>query len=69
MAMTPEERKRAIREKGLTYKAIGNKARPKPLSANTIYANVHELPGAKSERARRLIARSIGKPYEEVYAA
>lgn len=68
MPMTPAERKQAIRAKGLTYKAIANRARPK-LSINTIYANVHELPGAKSERARRLIANAIGRPYDEVYAA
>lgn len=68
MPMTPDERKKALRAKGLTYKQVGQLVEPKPVSEQTIYANVHELPGAKSGPARRAIAAAIGLPLEQVFA-
>lgn len=67
MPMTPEEIKKELDERGLTYEKVGKRARPKPLSSSTIYKNVHRLPGAKSARAQRLIASAIGRKPEEVF--
>lgn len=64
--MTPAERKQAIRDAGLTYEAIGRRLRP-PVSAKTVWAQVHEMPGQQSERVRRAIARALGRAYEDVF--
>lgn len=67
MPMTPDEIKQELEARGLTYEQVGKRARPKRISSSTIYKNVHRLPGAKSARARRLIAGAIGKTEEEVF--
>lgn len=67
MPMTPDEIKKEIFDRGLTYESIGKRARPRPLSSSTIYKNVHQLPGGKSARARRLIAGAIGREPEDVF--
>jgi hypothetical protein len=67
MPMSPEEIKKELESRGLTYEKVGRRARPKPLSSSTIYKNIHRIPGATSARARRLIAASIGRTYDEVY--
>ena len=67
--MTPDEIKKELESRGLTYQKVGKRARPKPISSSTIYKNVHQLHGAKSSRARRLIASAIGKTEEEVFGS
>ena len=67
MPMSPDEIKKELESRGLTYDKVGKRARPKRLSSSTIYKNVHSIPGAKSARARRLIATSIDRTVEEVY--
>lgn len=66
MAMTPEEIQQAIKEQGLTLEKIGNRGRP-PLSTSTIWKNVQQMPGGKSARARRLIAKAIGRTEDDVF--
>lgn len=69
MAMTPNDIKQALDERGLTYDDVARRARPKPLSRTTIYKNVHQMAGAKSARARRLIANAIGRTLDEVFGS
>jgi hypothetical protein len=67
MPMTPDEIKKELESRGLTYAKVGRKARPKPISSSTIFRNVHKIPGGKSARARRLIAAAIDREVSEVY--
>lgn len=67
MPMTPEEIQKEIEARGLTLEKIARRARPRRLSRSTIWKNVQQLPGGKSARARRLIARAIGKTEAEVF--
>lgn len=67
MAMTPEQIKQELEMRGITYRQVGRRARPKPISSSTIYKNVHQVPTAKSARARRLIAKAIDRSPEEVF--
>jgi len=69
MPMTPDERKRALKAKRLTYRDIAARVKPTPVSAKTVWANVHDLPGQGSRRVKRVIARAIGRPFEDVYGA
>ena len=68
MPMTPAEIKEALKAKGLSMAAVGRRLRP-PVSANVIWANVEQHPGQKSARARRAIARAIGKEVDDVFGA
>ena len=65
--MTPEEIQKELKARKLTLAAIGRRARPKTLSRSTIWKNIHQIHGCKSARARRLIAKAIGKTEEEVF--
>jgi hypothetical protein len=65
--MTPAEIQQEIEERGLSHAAIGRRARPRPLSHTTIWKNVQQIPGNKSARARRLIAKAIDRTVEEVF--
>jgi hypothetical protein len=67
MAMTPEQIKQELASRKITYAKIAGRARPKRLSTSTIWKNVHQIPGAKSSRARKLIAKAMGKNEEEVF--
>lgn len=67
MPMTPAEIKKELEDRGLTYEQVGKRARPKAISSSTIYKNVNQIHGAKSARARRLIAAAIGRQPEEVF--
>lgn len=67
MPMTPQEIQQEIERLGLTQLAIAKRARPKALSKSTIWKNIHQIPGARSARARRLIAKAIGRPVEDVF--
>jgi lambda repressor-like predicted transcriptional regulator len=67
MPMTPEQIKQELADRKVSYSKLARRARPKPLSTSTIYKNVHMIPGAKSSKARRIIAQAIGKTEEEVY--
>lgn len=69
MAMTPDEIKQELAIRKVSYSKLARRARPKPLSTSTIYKNVNQLHGAKSSKARKLIAQAIGKSEEEVYGS
>jgi lambda repressor-like predicted transcriptional regulator len=65
--MTPDEIKAELAKRGLSYDKVARRARPNRLTRSTIYKNVHQLPGAKSARARRLIASAIERDVTEVF--
>lgn len=65
--MTPEQIKQELASRKVSYSQIARRARPKALSTSTIYKNVHQLPGSKSGKARKLIARAIGRSEDEVF--
>ena len=65
MPMSPREIKDEIKAAGLSMAAIGRRMRP-PVSANVVWANVEMKGGMKSARARRAIARAIGRDEAEV---
>lgn len=67
MAMTPEQIKQELANRKVSYSQIARRARPKALSTSTIWKNVHQIPGAKSSKARRLIAKAIGSTEERVF--
>lgn len=67
MAMTPEQIKQELASRKVSYSTLARRARPKPLSTSTIYKNVHQLHGAKSSKARKLIAQAINRSEEEVF--
>lgn len=64
--MTPAEIKEALKARGLTQRALARRARPR-LSEVTIHRQVYQVRGGKSTRARRLIARALGKTEAEVF--
>lgn len=64
--MTPEEIKKELRSRGITYERIGRRARP-VVTKQTVAANVEQHPRKKSMRVRRLIAAAIGRSVDEVF--
>lgn len=67
MAMTPEQIKQELARRKISYSILALRAKPTPLSTSTIYKNVHQIRGAKSSKARKLIAQAINRSEEEVF--
>jgi lambda repressor-like predicted transcriptional regulator len=64
--MTPDEIKEALREKKLTMAAISRRLRPK-VSPVSVHRVVHQIPGSKSARIERAVAKAIGREVSEVF--
>jgi transposase len=66
MALTVPQIKKALREHGMSYRAVGELVEP-ALSISTIYKNVKKSRDGKSARARSAIASAIGLSVEDVF--
>ena len=66
MPMTPDEIKEAMAERGVTQAAIARRLRPK-VAPVSVYRVVHKIPGSKSARIERAVAKAIGRTPEEVF--
>lgn len=66
MALSTVQIKKALKERKLSYRAIGEMADP-PLSLSTIAKNVNKVAGCRSQRARSVIAGAIGLAVEDVF--
>lgn len=66
MALSTTQIKKAMKDRGLTYREIAAMATP-PVSLSLIAKNVNKVEGCKSVRARETIARALGMKVEDVY--
>lgn len=66
MPMSPDEIKKELADRKLSMAAIGRRLKPK-VSRVSVARVVDKVPGSKSARIQRAVAKAIGKELAEVF--
>ena len=66
--MSPDEIKKELEDRDISMSAVGRRLRPR-VSRVSVARVVNQVPGSKSARIQRAVARAIGKEPEEVFGA
>jgi hypothetical protein len=64
--MSPDEIKKELDSRNLTMASIGRRLRPK-VSRVSVSRVVKQIPGSKSARIQKAVAKAIGRDVNEVF--
>lgn len=64
--MSPDEIKKALKERKISMSALGRRLRPK-VSHVSVKRTIEQIPGQSSKRIRNAVASAIGKEEQEVF--